>query len=130
MSGQISKLQAMNYCRNMLIASMLLCIKLAGCVYPAPEYNKMSIEEVPMQTVRAITSECQAGETVEDIVEKRFQNRPISFRATLYSKSSHRRRQVYYNVAKAQLMKLTECKIKSGVWHERGAQGHEICDAP
>ena len=120
----------MNYCRYLLLASTLLCIGPAGCVYQVPEYNKMSIEEVPAQTAQAIKSECQPGETVEGIVEKRFQNRSISFRATLQSKTSHRRRQVYYNVAEARLMKLTECMINSGAWHELGAQGHKIYDAP
>lgn len=129
MSGQVRKLYAMTICRNILLVSVLLCIELAGCVYPVPEYNKKSIEAVPAQIAQAIKAECLAGEIVEGIIEQRFQNRSISFRATLYSATLHRRRQVLFDVATARLMKLTECKIKPGVWHERGAKGHEICDA-
>ena len=130
MSGQVRKLCAMTICRNILLVSMLLCIGLAGCVYPVPEYNTKSIEAVPAQVAQAIKAECRAGEIIESIIEHRFQNRSITFRATLYSASLHHRRQVLFDVATARLMKLTECKMKSGVWHERSAQGHETCDAP
>ena len=119
----------MTICRLSLTVLLSMCLGLVGCVYPVPDYNKVSLVSMPASIVEIIKGECGNDEIVEQVIKHRFQNRTISYRAILYSATFHRHRQVLYDVATASLTKLTECKLKQGVWHERGAQGHEACDA-
>ena len=121
--------------QNILLASAILCMGLAGCVNRAPEYNKTSLEALPVQIAQAIKAECRAGEVVESIEETRFQKKTLSFFITLYSASLHRRRLLGYYVKTsyvktARLVELVKCKMESGWLHECGFPGHEMCDTP
>jgi len=84
-------------------AWLTLCFMPLGCVYPVPSFYQLRLGDLPNRVAHAVQGDCRDREIVESVVEQQFQGKPVSYRAIIYSKTSHHRRQVLYEVATGKL---------------------------